>query len=121
MPSIKKLLTSLGYAISGLATTWQTQNNFRWHCLGLVLVIILGLVVDLKAIEWVVIFIISVLVLVVELVNTVMERLVDLAKPRVHVYAKIIKDVMAGATLLVAMVAIVVGLLIFLPHLKEIL
>lgn len=118
MFKLKKFWFSLTNAGQGLITAWQTQANFRWHTLALILVIILGLATHLNNFEWAFIFLISGLVLIMELINTVIERLVDLAKPRVHVYAKIIKDVMAGATLIIAMVAIIIGWLIFLPHFK---
>lgn len=118
MFSLKKFWHSFGYARQGLITAWQTQSNFRWHSLALMIVVILGLVTHLTNVEWALILLISSLVLIMELINTIIERLVDLAKPRVHVYAKMVKDVMAGATLIAATAAIIIGLLIFLPHFK---
>lgn len=115
---LKKFWLSLKYACQGLITAWQTQLNFRWHTLALTAVVILGFIVRLENLEWAAVLLISCLVLAMELINTIIERLVDLAKPRVHVYAKMIKDVMAGATLLMAIFAIVIGLLIFLPHFR---
>ncbi|MCX6784608.1 MAG: diacylglycerol kinase family protein [Candidatus Komeilibacteria bacterium] len=117
MLSIKKLWHSLAHALRGLGAAWQTQNNFRWHSLALIIVIILGWLAALSVLEWILIIIVSGLVLITELINTMMERLVDLAKPRVHVYAQLIKDVMAGVTLLAALIAFIVGILIFLSHL----
>lgn len=118
MFKLKKLWFSLNYARQGLVTAWQTQPNFRWHTLALIVVVILGLVISLNNLEWALVLLISSLVLVTELINTIIERLVDLAKPRVHVYAKMIKDVMAGATLVTAIFAVIIGLLVFLPHFK---
>lgn len=116
-PKINKLGESFGHAWSGLVVAWETQNNFRWHILALVLVLALAFGFKLAYFEWFFILLVSFLVIICELINTIIERLVDLSKPRVHVYAKMIKDLMAGITLLAAVLAVIIGGLIFLPKL----
>lgn len=54
-------------------------------------------------------------VLVLELVNSAVERIVDLVKPQLHSCARDIKDLMAGAVLIASLFAVLVGLMIFLP------
>ena len=54
--------------------------------------------------------------LVMELINTVFERVVDILKPRVHPYARLIKDLMAATVLITSIVAVVVGIIIFYPY-----
>jgi diacylglycerol kinase len=80
-------------------------------------VTIAGLWVGLSADQWAVLALTSGLVLLGEMVNTVMEKLVDLVCPDYHPLAKIVKDVMAGAVLLAAIVAVIVGLLVLGPPL----
>ena len=58
-------------------------------------------------------------VLVMELFNTILERVVDILKPRVHPYAQLIKDIMAATVLIASIGAIVVGITIFYPYIKE--
>lgn len=57
------------------------------------------------------------LVLTLELANTALERVMDILKPRIHPYARVIKDVMAGAVLLATLASIAIGLVIFSPYL----
>jgi len=54
---------------------------------------------------------------VLELLNSAVERLVDLFKPRIHEYAEEVKDIMAGAVLMGSIGAAVVGVIVFWPHL----
>ena len=54
-----------------------------------------------------------------EILNTVLEYLIDLLKPRLHHYVHVIKDVMAGAVLLTALIALAVGVVIFYPYLVK--
>ena len=68
--------------------------------------------------ERVILFLVIMEVLVMELLNTVVERVVDILKPRIHPYARLIKDLMASTVLLSAILAIIIGWIIFLPHLR---
>lgn len=76
----------------------------------------LVLVVDLSVGERVVVLFVAMFVLVLELINSSVERLVDLLKPRLHEYAGDIKDLMAGAVLLASLFALLIGAVIFAPH-----
>ena len=67
--------------------------------------------------EMIVLFIVIMEVLVFELLNTIVERMADILKPRVHPYIKLIKDLMAGTVLLSSILAIIIGLIIFIPYL----
>ena len=69
--------------------------------------------------EWIVLLLLIFFVLLLEIVNTVIERMVDILKPRVHVYVKEIKDLMSVSVLLAAALSIIVGLLIFIPHIID--
>jgi diacylglycerol kinase len=80
-------------------------------------VIIVGLWLGLSADQWAMLALTSCLVLLSEMINTVVEKLVDLVCPDYHPLAKVVKDVMAGAVLLAAIVAVIIGLLVLGPPL----
>ena len=58
-------------------------------------------------------------VLIFELTNTVLERVVDILKPRIHPYARLIKDLMAAVVLISSIVSVIVGVIIFYPYIKD--
>ncbi len=112
-----KFIASFGYAFSGLWYALRTQRNMRVHLLIAVLAIVLGIVLHISAVEFALIFVAITAVFIAEMFNTVFELCVDLASPEYHPLAKIAKDVAAGAVLLNAMLAVVIGLFVFGPHL----
>ena len=114
---MRKLIKSFGYAFSGVAYAFKTQLNFKIHSLALVLVGLLGWYVDLSVQDWIYIIIVTGIVIMAELFNTALEVLVDLVSPAYHGKAKIVKDVAAAAVLLAAILAVAVGLVIFIPKL----
>jgi diacylglycerol kinase len=95
----------------------RTQRNARIHLSLALAVIVLGLWLGLSRIEWAIIVLTIGLVLAAEAFNTVAEAAVDLATDEYHPLAKIAKDVAAGAVLLMAITAAIVGLLILGPPL----
>ena len=110
-------LTSFKYAFSGMWHVLRTQRNARIHLSLALVVIVLGLWLGLSRIEWAIIVLTIGLVLAAESFNTVAEAAVDLATAEYHPLAKIAKDVAAGAVLLMAITAVVVGILILGPPL----
>ncbi len=88
----------------------------RRHTVAALFVLALVLVSPLATWQIVAVLIVTALVFVVELVNTALEQLVDLVKPQFHEAARDVKDVAAGAVLLMACTAALVGLLIFGPY-----
>ncbi|MGD2104392.1 MAG: diacylglycerol kinase family protein [Anaerolineae bacterium] len=105
------------HAFSGLWYTLRTQRNMRVHLVITGLLTILGSWLRLPPDQWAVLALTCGLVLISEMINTVVEKLVDLLCPDYHPAAKIVKDVMAGAVVLAAIVAVLVGLLILGPPL----
>ena len=114
---MKKLINSFAYAIKGLNYTFRSQLNFKIHCLAGLVAIILGFLVDLNSDEWLWIILSIALVIILELVNTAIEILVDLVSPEYHPKAGTIKDVAAAAVLIGALMALIIGLFIFVPKL----
>jgi diacylglycerol kinase len=110
-------LRSFQYAARGIAYAFRHEQNFRIQSVVAVIVLVLAIYLPLKPWELLVIVLMVALVLVMELVNTALELFTDLLKPRLHHYVGVVKDIMAGAVLLTALCAIVVGGIILGPHL----
>jgi diacylglycerol kinase len=105
-----------GYALKGLKVVLQ-QQNFRIHLAVTCLVVAAGIFTGVSVNEWCLIILTISLVLAMETINTAIEKLVDFVSPGFHVQAGMVKDLSAGAVLLTAFGAVIVGLLIFLPKL----
>lgn len=109
------------FAWNGLKELIRTEMNFRIQTIIFLIVLLIGILLQLTNMEWVIICLVSGIVLICEVLNTVVEKLVDYIKPEMHPTAKVIKDMSAAAVLIASIVAIVVGLFIFLPKIVELL
>lgn len=114
---MRRFIKSFGYALSGISFTARTQLNFRIHMLAILTVTIAGRVLGLHQQEWLWVIVAIGLVLVTELLNTAIEVLVDLVSPGYSEQAGRVKDISAGAVLIAAGIAVVIGMIIFLPKL----
>ena len=112
-----KFIAGFGHAFRGLWYALRTQRNARVHVSVAILAILLGIVLRISAVEFAMVFVAITGVFLAEMFNTVFELCVDLASPDYHPLAKIAKDVAAGAVLLSAMLSIVIGGFVFVPHL----
>jgi len=112
-----KFIAGFRYAFRGLWYALRTQRNMRVHVLIALIAIALGIILRISAVEFALVFVAITGVFIAEMFNTVIELCVDLASPNYHPLAKIAKDVSAGAVLLSAMLSIVIGLFVFVPHL----
>jgi len=99
----------------------KNERNFRIEIIAAVVIIFLAIVFNIKIWEFVVVVFSITWILVIELVNTVVERVVDILEPRVHPYARLIKDIMAGVVLISVFMSIFVGGLIFIPYIFKLL
>lgn len=106
----------LTYAIQGIVSAFIHERNFRIHIIIAICVIGGGFFFKLTRFEWLFVLISILLVLMTELINSNVERIIDYIKPEYHVQAKIIKDIAAGTVLLAAVFAVIVGLIIFIPN-----
>ncbi len=105
------------HAGEGVLYAIRTQRNFRIHLVATVLVVSMGMWLRLPGTSWAILALMIGLVLVTEMINTAAEALVDLASPDYHPLAKLVKDVAAGAVLVIAITAVVVGLIVLGPPL----
>jgi len=108
---------SVKHAGEGLFYAIRTQRNFRIHLVATALVVLMGVWLRLPGASWAILALMIGLVLVTEMMNTAAEALVDLASPDYHPLAKLVKDVAAGAVLVIALTSVVVGLIILGPPL----
>lgn len=113
--SIKKRLLSFKFAFRGILHAVSTQHNLIIHFIATLIVISLGIILKINATEWCLIVICIGLVISAELFNTAIEYLTDLISPAHSQKAGNIKDMAAGAVLICAIAASIIGLMIFLP------
>jgi diacylglycerol kinase len=104
------------YARDGILYVVRTQRNMRFHVVAGAAVVVLGAVLHLSAVEWALLLLCITSLLVAEMGNTLIELLVDLVSPGYHPLAKRVKDVSAGAVLVMAIGSAAVGLAILGPH-----
>ena len=119
MKKLKKqsLNDSFRHAFDGVFDTIRSERNMQIHIIMMSIVIIMGIILHLTIIVWSICFILFALVIGGELINTSLEAIVDLASPEYHPLAKKAKDTAAGAVLICAIFAAVIGLLLFVPKL----
>ena len=113
--SFKRLIKSFKYALEGILYAFKYEQNIIVHTLVMILVIILGITVKLSVYEWLICLILFGLVIATEMINTSIEATVDLACNKKDPLAKIAKDTASGAVLVFALVALIAGLIIFIP------
>lgn len=116
---MRRFLKSAGNALKGLRHAFTYEANFRIHVAIALIVFGLAFLFKLPITQWLSLVGVISLVLVLELVNTALEKLLDAIHPRLHATVGLVKDVMAGAVLVAALAAVVVGSLIFIPRLLE--
>ncbi|EDP67389.1 diacylglycerol kinase [Carnobacterium sp. AT7] len=115
-------LDSFKYAFKGILTAFQEERNMRSHILIGLIVLILCAFLNLVVNEWLWVIFSVFLVIIMEVWNTVIENVVDLAaKDQYHPLAKKAKDMAAAAVLVTATFSIVVAAIIILPKLWQIL
>lgn len=109
------LFNSFKCAFNGIKNVFINERNFKIHTLAMILVIIFGFIFKLSLTEWIICLICFALVMGLEMVNTAIEKTVDLAEPNFNETARIAKDASAGAVLLVSILSAIIGIIIFAP------
>lgn len=120
MKKIKRLTKSFAYAFRGLKKTFSEEQNLQIQAIVGIIIIIIAFILRIKPLEWCLIALAISLVFLMEIINSAIERVTDVLKPRIHAYVKEIKDIMAAAVMIASILAIIVGLVVFIPYLKEI-
>ncbi|MDD6352483.1 MAG: diacylglycerol kinase family protein [Lachnospiraceae bacterium] len=113
------LYKSFGYAFQGIGNTIKRERNIKIHLFAVVCVVLVGLLVHLSKTEWLICLVLFGLVISLELVNTAVEAVVDLVTEERKPLAKIAKDAAAGAVLVSAIMAAIIGFWIFIPRIID--
>ncbi len=117
LPYLSSRVRSFRYAFEGIGYVFRTQKNAQIHLVVIVLVLVLAVWLAIPLSETAIILLSIGIVLGAEFFNTALESIVNLISPGQHPLAKITKDVSAGAVLLLAIIAVVIGILILGPPL----
>ena len=116
--TLKKRIKSFSYAFNGIKLLIRYEHNAWIHCFAAVVVIGSGLFLGLTSAEWIVITFAIGMVLAAEAFNSSIEALCDLVSPEYNEAIKKSKDMAAGAVLILAIAAAIIGFIIFIPKLS---
>ncbi len=119
--SVKARIESFVYAFAGLKRFFLTEHNVWIHSVAALLAIILSFLLKISALEWVGVLFAIGLVLCAEAFNTCIEKMMDKLWPQQDETVKYVKDLAAGAVLIAAIVAAIIGIIIFLPKIIDLL
>ncbi|KJS15325.1 MAG: hypothetical protein VR69_14000 [Peptococcaceae bacterium BRH_c4b] len=115
------LWESFGYAIKGIYRACCTQRNMKIHYAVAVAVLAAACGLGIKGTELAMLIFAIALVIVAEMINTAIEAAIDTVVKEYNPQAGAAKDIAAGAVLLAAVFSVIIGLLIFYPHLRSLL
>ena len=118
MINFKKLIKNFGFAFVGLKKA-ASEQTFRIFIMAAVLVIVLMFVFDVSHYEKLMLVLIITIVVTLELINSRIERILDIFQPDYDERVRIIKDISAGAVLLACLGAAIIGFLIFWPYFQN--
>ncbi|EHJ06854.1 diacylglycerol kinase family protein [Staphylococcus simiae] len=104
------------YALDGLKVLLQKDHKFLLHIFVMIVAIVFGFIFKIDSHEWIFILIAIALVLTVEALNTSIEYVVDLVTTEYHEFAKFAKDIAAFSVLIVSILALIIGLIVFVPY-----
>jgi diacylglycerol kinase (ATP) len=115
---LRNWITSLNYAIEGILIAARTEKHFRYHLVAASVVVIFSYIAGITRVEFLVILLSVVSVIVTELINTAIEATINIISPEIHPKARIAKDTAAGAVLITAFGAAIVGYVILIPYIR---
>ncbi len=116
---LRKWIKSANHAIEGILHAAKTQRHMRYHLYAAIIILIVSLMLGIDWSEFAVLIILSIVVLSVEMLNTALELTTDVLFPEYDQRAKEIKDIAAGAVLICALGAVVIGYIILFERLKN--
>ncbi len=115
---IKRTINSFKHAFNGLIDAYRTEQSVWIYIPVSLLVILAGFLLKISTTEWLIIILILGIILSLELINTALEAVVDLATEKYHPLAKKAKDTVSAAVLVFAITAVIIGLIIFIPKIS---
>ncbi len=116
---VKRLLRSFVFACSGLKYVYKNEQNIRIHLVFAFLILFFACLLSVSLTQLLILIVVIGIVLALEVMNTAIERTVDLITDEFHPLAKLAKDISAAAVFVFSLVAVIIGLIIFLPILID--
>ena len=114
----REFTASFEFALTGIITAFKEERNMRKHLVSAILVVLAGLIFRVSVTEWLFLLMAVFLVIALEIVNSAIENVVDLASNyHFSMLAKNAKDMAAGAVFIISVLAACIGLYVFLPKL----
>lgn len=118
---MSNLRESFKNAIRGLKLAFREEKNIKIHFAISSLILLLAIVLDIKKIEFIFVLVAIMAVIATEMLNTAIEKLLDMISPDYNSGVGKIKDIAAGSVFVCALIAAVIGLIIFTPYIYKIL
>ena len=113
---MKRLYKSMRHALCGLAYVVRHERNFQIE-LAIAFMVFIGIFfLHVSQVDFIFIIFLIFFVLILEILNTACERIVDMLKPRVHPYARLVKDMMAGVVFFASFFAVIIGAYLMSPY-----
>ena len=110
-----KLIKSFAYAWAGIRSCFQSEKNFRIHSALSIIVLVFSIVFKISTIEWMAVCFCIAFVIIMEMLNTAIEKLCNVVHKEMHPGIKRVKDMAAGAVLVAAFFSLITGIVIFMP------
>ena len=117
----RKFSSSIKYCLEGINFVITNESNFKKEIVIGIIALLLSYILKISRIEFIIILIMIALVLTSEIINTSIEKVVDLYTKDYNNLAKIAKDVSAGSVLVMSIFSLLVGIIIFLPKIINVL
>lgn len=117
---LRHFIKNFSNAWRGLKIIFREEANFPILIIIAVLVLIVAIVLHVELWQFIILIFIIILTLVLELINSIFERIMDILKPRLHDYVGDIKDIMTAVVFISSLGAVIIGIFIFLPRILEI-
>lgn len=112
---MKRFLNSFVHAFEGIIRTIKEERNIKIHLLAVIVVIVMGIKYNISLVEWMICLILFGIVISTEIINTSIERTVDLISKEKSDLAKMAKDAAAGAVLINAIISVIIAGIIWIP------
>ncbi len=116
----RDIAKSFRYAFEGLIEGWRNERNFRIHCIFALFTVIMAMLIGFSIVKWLVLLLTIGIVLGLELMNSAIERVIDLITEEYHPVAKKAKDLAAGSVFIFSIIAVIIGFLLFAGPIIEI-
>lgn len=119
--SLSARLKSFRYAAQGFVYIVRYEHNARIHLFISGVVLIMGFLLHIRRVEWVLVLLCMGFVLAAEMINTTIEKLSDVVSPQKNEQIRVVKDISAAVVLLSSLIAMIAGLIIFVPYIRQLL